>query len=146
MEKKWERKKEGKMVALKHVPRMAFQRIIALLLSVSFLVSCSNNNGFPAEAQEMLDETARTYYTSSWSGSTPFQVLTEVEIRNAWRAKGLENGEMWCVELEVSGRQADAPKVFSALWIVTRQDDQSAWQAAAMETISASTTIERCEL
>ena len=103
-------------------------------------------NGFPAEAQEVLDETARAYYTSPWSGSTPFQVLTEVEIKNAWRAKGEENGEMWCVELTVSGRQADIPKIISAMWIVVQQDDQSAWQAAALETISASTTIERCEL
>jgi len=134
------------MVALKHVPRMAFQCIIALLLSVSFLVSCSNNNGFPAEAQEVLDETARAYYTSPWLSSTPFEVINQVEIKNAWRAKGEENGEMWCVELAVSGRQADTPKTISAMWIVVQQDVQSAWQAAALETISASTTIERCEL
>jgi len=131
---------------LKHEPRMTFQRIIVLLLCVSFLVSCSNNNGFPAEAQEVLDETARAYYTSDWMGSTPFQVLNKVEIMNAWRAKGQENGEMWCVELAISGRQADTPKTISAVWIVVQQDAQSAWQAAALETISASTTIERCEL
>jgi len=134
------------MLMLEHEPRMAFQRIIVLLLCVSFLVSCSNNNGFPAEAQEVLDKTARSYYTSPWLSSTPFEVLNEVDIRNAWRAKGEENGEMWCVELEVSGKEADTPKTISAVWIVVRQDTQSAWQAAALETISASATIERCEL
>jgi hypothetical protein len=78
--------------------------------------------------------------------SNPFEVLSEVEIRNAWRAKGLENGEMWCVELAVSGKQADTQMTISAVWIVIQQADQSAWQAAALETISASTTIEKCEL
>ena len=94
----------------------------------------------------MLDETARTYYTSPWLGNIPFQVLYHVKTTNAWRAKGEENGVMWCVELEVSGRQADIPKTISAVWIVVQQGDQSAWQAAALETISASSTIERCEL
>jgi hypothetical protein len=123
-----------------------YPRILAFLLAVWLLIGCSANNGFPSDAQEMLDESARAYYTSPWLGSTTFEELNKVEIMNAWRAKGQENGEMWCVELAVSGRQADIPKTISAIWIVIQQDDQSAWQAAALETISASTTIERCGL
>ena len=133
------------MDGLFKVPRVVFLRIFALLVYLGFLIGCSNHNDFPVEAQEVLDETARTYYTSPWLGSTHFQVLDHLEITNAWRAKGEENGEMWCVELEVSGRQADIPKTISAIWIVIQQDAQSAWQAAALETISASGTIERCE-
>jgi hypothetical protein len=123
-----------------------YQRIAVFLLIVNLLISCSANHGLTTEAQEVLDKTARYYYTSPWMGSTHFQVLNEVEIRNAWRAKGVESGDMWCVELEVSGRIADRPKAISAVWILIRQDDQSDWQAAALETISASSTIERCEL
>jgi hypothetical protein len=134
------------MVVLNQIPRMTFQRIISLMLCLCFLISCSNNNGFPEEARAVLDETARTYYTSPWLASTPFQVLNNVKITNAWRAKDQESGVMWCVELEVSGRQADIPKTISAIWIVIQQDAQSTWQAAALETISASSTIERCEL
>jgi hypothetical protein len=134
------------MLVLRHKPGMAFLRIITLLLSVSFLVSCTKNNGFPIEAQEVLDETARSYYTSSWSGSTHFQVLNEIGIRNAWQARGVESGDMWCVELAVSGRMVDNPKEISAVWILIRQDGQSDWQAAALETISAASTIEKCEL
>jgi hypothetical protein len=126
--------------------RIRFNCCMAFLLTISMLVGCTGANGFPSDAQEVLDETARTYYTSPWEGSTHFQVLYDVEITNAWRAKGEENGEMWCVELEVSGRLADIPKTISAVWIIGKQDAQSAWQAAALETISASTTIERCEL
>jgi hypothetical protein len=125
---------------------MKYKRIAAFLLVFSLLISCSANNGLPPEAQEVLDQTARSYYTSPWMGSTPFQVLNEVEIRNAWLAKGVESGVMWCVELAVSGRIADSPTEISAVWIVTQQDAQSPWLAAALETISASSTIERCEL
>jgi hypothetical protein len=124
---------------------MKYNRIAVFLLVFSLLISCSAYNGLPPDAQDVLDQTARSYYTSPWMGSTPFQVLNEVEIRNAWRAKGEESGEMWCVELAVSGRIADSPREISAIWIVTQQDAQSPWQAAALETISASTTIERCE-
>ncbi len=125
---------------------MQYKRIAAFLLVFSLLISCSTNQGLPPDAQEVLDKTARTYYTSPWMGSTPFQVLNEVEIRNAWRATRVESGEMWCVELAVSGRIADSPREISALWIVMQLDAQSPWQAAALETISASSTIEKCEL
>jgi hypothetical protein len=134
------------MRADQDLDKIATLRIVALLLAICLLMSCSGNNGLPSNAQKVLDDTARSYYTSPWLGSTPFQVLYGLEIKNAWRAKGEENGEMWCAELEISGRQADIPKTISAVWIVVRQDDQSAWQAAALETISASGTIERCEL
>jgi len=125
---------------------MKYNRSAVFLLVFSLLISCSANYGLPPDAQEVLDKTARTYYTSPWMGSTPFQVLNEVEVRNAWLAKGEESGEMWCVELAVSGRIDDSPRVISAIWIVTQQDAQSPWQAAALETISASSTLERCEL
>jgi hypothetical protein len=119
--------------------------MLAFLLIVSLLMGCSINSGFPSQAQEALDETARTYYTSPWLGNTPLVALDKIVIRKAWRAKAQENGEMWCVELEVSGRQADGPKTISAIWIVVQQNAPSGWQSAALETISASTTIERCE-
>jgi hypothetical protein len=32
------------------------------------------------------------------------------------------------------------------VWIVARENAHAEWQAAALETISASTTIERCGL
>ena len=134
------------MTILCHATAFRYQRKAIFLLIVCLLISCSANNGLPPEAQEVLDETVRTYYTSPWMGSTYFQVLNEVEIRNAWQARGVDSGDMWCVELAVSGRMEDNPKEISAVWILIRQDDQSDWQAAALETISAASTIEKCEL
>jgi len=131
---------------LRPATAIQYQRIAVFLLIVNLLNSCSANHGLPTEAQEVLDTTARYYYTSSWSGSTPFQVLTQVEIMNAWRARGVDRGELWCVELAVSGRIADHPQEISAVWIVMQLDAQSPWQAAALETISAASTIEKCEL
>jgi hypothetical protein len=138
---------EGALVTIfSNTILMKHNRIVAILLVFSLLTSCSGNRGLPLDAQEELDKTARTYYTSPWMGSTTFQVLNEVEVRNAWLAKGVESGEMWCVELSVSGRFDDSPRIISAIWIVTQQDAQSHWLAAALETISTSTTIERSEL
>ena len=134
------------MRAFYGTPGISRQRIMAYILTVCLLAGCSTNNGFPSEAQEVLDETVRSYYTSRWLVSIPFEVINTVEVMNAWIAKGQDSGEMWCVELMVSGRQGDIPKVISAVWIVVRQDVQATWQAAALETISATSTIERCEL
>lgn len=134
------------MPVLRPATAIQYQRIAVFLLIVNLLNSCSANNGLPTEAQEVLDKTARYYYTSPWMGSTPFQVLNKIEIRNAWQARGVDRGELWCVELAVSGRFADNPKEISDVWILIRQDDQSDWQAAALETISAASTIEKCVL
>ncbi|OGN93251.1 MAG: hypothetical protein A2Z71_00955 [Chloroflexi bacterium RBG_13_50_21] len=134
------------MRAIDHSPVIQHPPIMACLLVVCLLAGCSTNYGLPAEAQEVLDETARNYYTSPWLVSTPFEVINAIEVMNAWIANGQDSGTMWCVELMVSGRQDDTPMVISAVWIVAQQDVQAAWQAAALETISASSTIERCEL
>ena len=131
-----------------HSSGLTYQQVIAFFLVVCLLVSCSAADGLPAEAQKTVEDTAQAYYNSPWLGGNHFAEVSGIKITRAWRAKDANmesnSGEMWCVDVAVSGKQGGSPKDISAVWIVVRENAQGKWQAVALETISASTTIERC--
>jgi hypothetical protein len=133
-----------------HTPRLTYRKVFEFIIILCLLVSCSANNGLPTEAQKAVEDAAQAYYTSPWQGSTHFADVAWIEITRAWRAKDIDqgegSGEMWCVGLTVSGILAGSTEEVSAVWIVARENAHAEWQAAALETISASTTIERCGL
>ena len=141
-------KDQDVMELFKDSPRLATRHILIFILAAFIQVGCLATNGFPTEAQKVVEDAVKAYYTSPWLGSTHYEQVTGIEITRSWRAKDLDNGavsgEMWCVDLLITGKQAGSPEEVSAVWIVTREDAQGKWQSAALETISANSTIERC--
>jgi hypothetical protein len=125
--------------------------LLACLLAAPLMAGCAARDDLPAGAGEAIELVARDYYTSGQSGSPSFKNLDRVEITHAWRAKdalGAESAnkdaELWCAEVTVKGERSGISSVLTAIWVVARDGPQAMWRAAALETISAATTIERC--
>ncbi len=131
--------------------RISLKPCLFLLLAC-LLAGCSARSDLPAGVDLAIQVGTRNYYTRGLSGSPAFDKVTKVKIARDWRAKDApgteaanEDADLWCAEVTVTGERSGVSTALTAAWIVERPGPQAMWQAAALETISAEVTIERCD-
>lgn len=117
--------------------------LVAVVVLASLGVSaCSRSSQLPADARDAL---------SAYWGSLPSDPGVDHRIVRAWRgvtpaaepAPVAPIVEVWCVEAEIS---AEDPAVDGnlAVWIVTRQNQETPWTAALLASLSSIWPYEAC--
>lgn len=132
-------------------PHLVYISLILTLLLPITMPGCIPGSKLPSAARDVLEKSVRQYYTSG-SGNTTFDQINSITVTRAWQPRendpatdNTAGSAFWCAELAVSGEWSGQLITISPLWLVTRRDSQSEWLAAAMETISAQVTIDRCK-
>jgi len=106
------------------------------MMSVVVLVACSPQPDLPQSAQQALEERLLALPGGD----------AEFIIGRAWpgvRSQSEQGSslEIWCVEVDHSPIDETDPEL---IWIVTRPNQQTEWNAAMLATMSSSWPYEVC--
>ena len=119
--------------------------LVVAVCSLGFvLTSCSQETQLPKDVRDALKD----YWQSLPSAST-----IEHEITRAWSGDTSNvdfgspetEGEIWCVETEISSAE-DASIVGDELvWIVFRDNEEASWSAYLLAAMSSMWPYEACQ-